>query len=158
MNEMETFRRNAAMLGLCDTFAQKWDNCRSKRQFFDLACDINSLSYLAETIAKGIGLTPDFITREFGQFINGRYIMSDGYSSCIYCRYKGDEITVGTSAILVIDYNGLIRIPSNRPCELHLCNCKVDVEGDGNGIVYLYNSEILNPSLAPVIIKQDNKY
>lgn len=159
MTEMETFRRNASMLGLCDTYAQKWDSCNSKKQLFSLATDVNSLAYLGETIAKGIGLTPKFISEEFHQFINGRFINSaDGYTSALYCQYKGDEITVNTTVMLIIDYKGVINIPKNRPCELYLCNCEVEIIGEGNGIVYLFNSELSNASLSPVIIKENNKY
>lgn len=159
MNEMEKFRNNARRLGLCDTYAQKWDNANSKRQLFALATDINSLSYLGEMIAKGIGLTPKFISDEFHQFINGRFINSaDGYTSALYCQYEGDEIIVNTSAMLVIDYNGMINIPANRPCELYLCNCNVEIVGEGNGLAYLYNSEIINASMAPVVIKENNRY
>lgn len=159
MTEMDTFRRNATRLGLCDTYAQRWDSCNSKRQLFNLATDINSLSYLAETIAKGIGLTPKFISDEFGQFVNGKFVnSSDGYTSCLYCQYDGVEITVNTTAMLIIDYKGVINIPQNRPCELYLCNCDVEIIGEGNGIAYLYNSQIKNASLAPVVIKENNKY
>ena len=159
MTEMEIFRHNASRLGLCDTYAQKWDGCRSKRQLFDLATDINSLSYIAETTAKGYGLTSKFIHDEFSQFINGRYISShDGYTSAIYCLCDNDEITVNTTAVLIIGFNGLINIPANRPCELHLCQCKADIVGEGNGVVYLYDSEVVNASVAPVIIKKDTRY
>lgn len=159
MDEMKQFRRNANMLGLCGPYAQKWDSCGSKKQMIDLALDINSLAFIAESTAKRIGLTASFIKREFSQFINGKYINSnDGYTSSIYCQYENDEITVNTAAILVIDYKGLITIPANRPCELYLCCCDVEIVGDGNGIVYLYNSNVINSRLAPVVIKEDNKY
>lgn len=158
MTEMETFRNNARRLGLCDTYAKKWDDCHSKRQLFDLSCDINSLPYMAESICKGTGLTSDYIADEFGRFLNGRYIKKDGYTSCMYCKYTGEKITVETSAILVIDYNGVIEIPANRPCEIYFCNCNVNITGKGNGIAYLFNSNIANSEIAPVIIKENKKY
>lgn len=155
MDEMEHFRRNADRLGLCDTFAQKWSNCKSKKQLYDLACDINSLPYMADMIAKGYGLSSDYLVREFGQFLNGKCIYrsnKDGYTSQMYCQYDGDEIEVKTTALLLIDVHN-VRVVADRICEIYMVNSEVEIVGRGHAIVYPYNSEVTKNDSSPAVIK-----
>lgn len=143
MNEMEQFRHNAERLGLCDTFAQKWSACRSKKQLYDLACDVNSLEYLADMIARGHGLPPEYLTKEFGQFLNGKYIHKDnGYTSCIYCQPPEDAIKIGTTATLIIGFKGAVVV--ERPCRLYLCKSDVTIIGTTQPEAYLYNSSVVS--------------
>lgn len=159
MDGMEQFRRNAKKLGLCETFSQKWAACGSKLQLYKLACDINSLSYMAEMTAKGYGLSAEYLTQEFGQFLNGKCIYdADGYTSCIYCLPEDLELTIETTAALIIGHDGIVTIPKNRICELYLCQSDVQIQGEGKGVAYLYDSAISNPDTAPVVIKEDKKY
>ena len=154
---MARFRHNADRLGLCDTFAQKWSNCKSKKQLYDLACNVNSLSYLAEMIAKGYGLTPDYLSREFGQFLNGKCIYNgDGYSSCIYCRPPEDEIDITTTAALIIGFEGNI-IVDRLISELYFVNSNVTINNGGIVKVFLYNSNVIKPD-AKVIIESKKEY
>lgn len=156
---MIKFRRNAKRLGLCKSFSERWDNCRSKLQLYKLACDVNSLAYIAETVANGYGLSQDYIIKEFGQFINGKCISdADGYTSCIYCEPDELNLSINTTAALVIGYNGTIYIPKYRICEIYLCNSHVHILGDGKGVVYLYNSIIDKSDTSPIIIKENKKY
>lgn len=158
-DEMAIFRHNAERLGLCDVFAQRWSACKSKKQLYDLACNVNSLAYLAEMIAKGYGLSAEYLTTEFGQFLNGKCIYgADGYTSCLYCNPEDSEIAVDTTAALIIGFKGTINIPKNHICELYLCQSDVVIVGDGRGVVYLYDSVIANSDTAPVVVKEDNKY
>lgn len=156
MDEMQVFRRNAERLGLCTTFSQKWSDCKSKKQLFDLACNVNSLAYMADMTSRGYGLTPEYLIREFGQFLNGRCIVeADGYSSCIYCSYDKD-IEIHTTALLIIDYKGTVYIPENHICEIYLCGSECQISGNGVALVYLYKSSVTNQATAPIIVKRDD--
>lgn len=158
-DEMATFRRNADRLGLCEVFSQRWADCKSKKQLYDLACDVNSLAYIADMICRGYGLSEEYLTREFGQFLNGKCVYDkDGYSSCIYCRPPEGEITISMTAILVIGFDGRIIIPQNHICEIYLCKCNVGIYGKGKGVVYAYDSTIANRDSAPIVIKEDKRY
>lgn len=155
MDDMERFRRNAEKLGLCDTFAQRWSNCKSKKQLYDLACDINSLSYMAEMIAKGYGLSSDYLVKEFGQFLNGKCTYKsreDGYTSQMYCQYDGSEIEVKTTALLLIDVHN-VRIVADRICEIYMVNSEVEIVGRSHAIVYSYNSAVTNPDSSPAVVR-----
>lgn len=149
------FIAKAKRLGLCQEYTDKVDNAGSKKSFMDIAIDINGMPWLCESICRGWGLTPEYIAKEFAPFNNGRYIRQDGYTSAMYCQPPEDkEITIETTAALIIGHNGVITIPKNRICELYICQSHVRIQGEGKGVVYLYNSAISNPDTAPVVIKE----
>jgi hypothetical protein len=130
---------------------EEWDKAKSKKQLFDLACNIRGLQYIAESIYNGWGLTSNYIEKEFGQFLNGRCVFDkDGYTSAIYCRTNDfeNEFTV----VLVIDSHCEIEV--NRLCEIYLCNSAVKITGTSNCVVYAYNSEVTNLSDSKAIIKE----
>lgn len=153
---MNKFLRNAKNLGLCAEYTDKWTSAKSKKQLMDICLDANGISYVANAVAQGWGLSPEYICREFAPFNNGKFIRDkDGYTSAMYCSCGkgGDlaEIYVTTTALLAIDFIGTIVIPKNRICEMHLVNCKCYIKGEGKGDVYAYGDvEIYNENEAPI--------
>lgn len=152
---LEDFRKNATEHGICEMSAE-WDNCKSKKQLIDLALSIRGIEYIAKAISEGWGIDAKTICREFASFNCGKYVRDkDGYTSAIYCS-DGKEnciakIDATTTALLVIDFVGIINIPLNRICEIHLVNSKCYIKGDGRGNVYLYgDTEIYNEDDAPI--------
>lgn len=158
MIDLEQFKINAKKHGICGMLAE-WDNAKSKKQLMDVALSIRGIQYIAGSIAEGWGLSEEYIANEFKPFNEGRYIRElDGYTSALYCCPEDVDVTIKTTSALIIGHDGTITIPKNRPCELHIVNSDVQIQGDGNGVVYLYNSVISNRASAPVIVKEDNKY
>ncbi len=155
----EKFIEKAKRLGLCQEYTDKVDKAGSKKAFMDIAIDINSMPWLCDCICHWHGLTPEYICESFPQFLNGRYTRDkDGYTSQIYCQPEVKEITVETTAILIIGYNGILTIPQNRICEIYLCKSNVEIAGEGRGLAYCYDSTISNQDSAPVIIKENKRY
>lgn len=149
-DEMSNFRRNAERLGLCDKFSRRWSECGSKLQLYKLACDINALAYMADMTSKGYGLSAGYLTKEFGQFLNGKCVnVADGYTSCIYCQ-PTEDIHIATTAALIIDCDKDIII-DKAVCELYIVNSKTRVTGKGRARAFLYNSEITNNATASAI-------
>jgi hypothetical protein len=154
-DELDKFIHNAKQLGLCSEYSAKVDKAASKKQMLDIALDSNGISYIAESVAKGWGLTVDYIYSTFAPFINGRYIHhGNAYTTTLYC--KSDNVTVSSTAALILECNG--EIHSDRICELHIANSNVKITGNGKCVVYLYNSTISNPDSFKGIIKEDNHY
>lgn len=157
MDEFKEFIAKAKRLGLCQEYTEKVDKAASKKQFMDICLDANGMNWLSHAIARWHGLSAEYISREFHAFNEGRYVRNkDGYTSAMYCSpTTNPEIT--TTAAIVINHFGKVHI--NRPiCELYIVNSSVEIDGDGQGVCYLYNSEIKNNATAPVIIKEDNTY
>lgn len=158
MITLEQFKSNAKEHGICEMIAD-WDNAKSKKQLMDLALNIRAIEYIAMSTASGWGLSPDYIAKEFISFNNGKYVRDkDGYTSSLYCLPLDNEITITTTATLIIGYKGDIFIPKNRICELYICQADVVIHGEGRCVAYLYNSTISNTDAAPVIVKENNKY
>lgn len=153
---MQNFLRNAKRLGLCEEYTDKWTAAKSKKALIDIALDANGLSYVATAVAKGYGLTAEYICSEFAPFNNGKYIRhKDGYTSVLYCSCGKDgdlaAFDATTTALLAIDFIGTITIPKNRICEMHLVNCKCYIKGEGRGRVYSYgDTNIFNEEEAPI--------
>lgn len=153
---MTNFFRNAKRLGLCDEYTLRWQSANmSKKRLFDLACNVQSLGYIARSIMEGWGLTPEYISEEFKSFINGEYAFKDGYTSTIYCLYD-EPINVDTTAMLIVGCNTDIIIPKTRVSELHIVNSKVRILDKGKAFVYLYNSEITNTDHRAIIKERYN--
>jgi hypothetical protein len=140
-NDFDKFITKAKELGLCKEYSQKIDSAMSKKQVMDIALDANGVSWLCDSIAQGWGLTPNYIARNYANFLNARYVYhGKGYTSAIYCQ--NDNIDIKTTVSCVIECNG--EIHSDRLSEMHIVNSKVSITGEGRSIVYLYNSQIVN--------------
>lgn len=157
MVDLEQFKANAQSHGICEML-EDWNNAKSKKQLMDVALSIRGIEYLAIAIAQGWGISPEVIVRDFPMFINGKYIRNDKYTSAIYCRPPEDKIEITTTAALIIGYDGIVTIPKNHICELYLCQSKVQIQGEGKGVAYKYDSVISNPDTAPVVVKEDKHY
>lgn len=153
--EMQNFIRNAKRLGLCAEYTGRWEECRSKKQLVDVALDANGLPYMAESIAKGWGISAEYIAREFAQFNNGQYVRKDGYSSAMYVLPTDDEIHINTTAALIAGFNGSISV-DRRMCELYIADSNVNIATNGAYVrVYLYNSTL---SDSPGVEVVDDKH
>ena len=142
MVTLEQFKENAKQHGICEML-DDWNNARSKKALMDVALSIRGIEYLARAISEGWGISPSVINDEFKPFLNGRYKRQmDGYSSSIYCRERGD-IVIDTTATLIIDFTGVIVVPSNMVCEIYLCNSGVEIVGEGKAKIYTYKSFVV---------------
>lgn len=150
------FITKAKRLGLCQEYTDKVDKAGSKLAFMQIALDANAMPWMAESICKGWGLTPEYIAKEFAPFNNGRYVRSDGYTSAMYCRPPEDEIDITTTAALIIDFKGTV-IVDRLISELYFVNSNVTINNGGIVKVYLYNSNVINPD-AHVIIESKKEY
>lgn len=157
MVTLEQFKDNAKQHGICEML-NDWDNARSKKALMDVALSIRGIEYITRAIAEGWGISPIVIEEEFKPFLNGRYKRSaDGYTSSLYCGFKGDTIKIDTTVTLVIGFNGTIVPPVIG--ELYLCNCKdIRLQGDGAVLAYLYNSNIVSTDKCEVRIKENKRY
>lgn len=147
------FITKAKRLGLCAEYTDKVDSAGSKKALLSICLDANGLPWICHSIARGWGLTPDYISKEFAPFNNGKYTRKkDGYTSQMYCQYDGAEIEVKTTALLLIDVHN-VRIVADRICEIYMVNSKVEIVGRSHAIVYSYNSAVTNPDSSPAVVR-----
>ena len=137
MKMLQAFREAAKSRNLCDKYSEMWDNCKSKKQLFDLATDSNGIPYICEAMVEGWGVTPDFISEKFKTFVNGRYISQhNGYTSAMYVeKFFIEPLVVKTTNLVVIACEGVIEVPENTVCNLFVVESDVSVIG--NGVCYV---------------------
>lgn len=141
--DLNRFRQNAELNGVCKEYSVQWDNCISKKDLFDLACDVNGAGYLCDSIAKGWGVSPSYVSEKFNSYLNGRYTYDNGkYSSQIYCQYKGD-IECTTTLVVLIDCDATIYIPKGRICEIYITGkSNISFKGQGKGVVVRFGDKV----------------
>ena len=140
MKMLQAFRDAAKSRNLCEKYSEMWDNCKSKKQLFDLATDSNGIPYICEAMVEGWGVTPDFISEKFKTFINGRYISQhNGYTSAMYVeKFFIEPLVVSTTNVIVMACEGVIEIPENIVCNLFIVNSNVVIRGLGECYVKKY--------------------
>jgi hypothetical protein len=137
MKTLDWLRQEIMANGLlCEEYAERVRNAKSKKQLFEICCDANGVSFLPEMTAKGYSLDYELIWAEFDRYINGKYkpefespLTGDSYTSAIYCQYNDvKDIVVDTtlSCFLACDNEVWIR-PFNiaRICVDANCHLKI---------------------------------
>ena len=159
MVDLRQYRENARRNNLCAEYSQIWDSCKSNKQLVDMAFGAKGADYICDTIAKGWGISPDYICSRFGNFINGKYISKQkGYSSKMYCQFTG-EISADTTLITLIDSDASVTLPKNCLCEIYCTGkCKINVTGEGSAVFVCYgNPDYVNIYGSTGNVKRINK-
>lgn len=117
---------------LCEEYTGKVYDAKSKKALMDIVLDANGSKFLCEMDEHGMTLPYDTIKREFGAYINGRYIAEyttkrgGRYNSSVYCCYNDDECLVETTIVtmlgckttIVMNDNDYVRIIADKNCDL----------------------------------------
>lgn len=151
MVSLDDYRKKANENHLCAEYAGKWDGCKSNKQLMDLAVSAKGADYLCDTIAKGWGISPDYLCERFINFINGNYISKqNGYTSKLYCRFTG-RINADTTLLVLIDSDANVILPKNSICEIYCTGkCNIEILGAGRAVFVCYG----NPNDIKIIDKE----
>lgn len=141
MIDLTKFRENATAEGFCDEYVTKWDNCGSKKELVDMAFSVKAVDYLCDAIAKGWGLSPDYIADKFKAYINGNYTLdTGGYTSQMYCKYKGD-IICDVALLTLIDCDATIELPEFQISQIYSTGkTNIRLYGKGEAIIVAYGN------------------
>ena len=141
MVDLKEYRENARRNNLCAEYSQIWDSCKSGKQLADMAFGAKGADYICDTIAKGWGISPDYICSNYSSFINGKYISQQkGYTSKMYCKYNGD-ITADTTLIILIDCEANLLLPDVGISEVYCTGkCNISVSGNGRSVFICYGN------------------
>ena len=78
MDALNYYYKNALLADLCSDYKGRWASCHGdKEKLFRLAVSQQAFPHMATFAYDGNGLTREYITTEFGDFINGRYTAID---------------------------------------------------------------------------------
>ena len=131
-------------LPMCDKYKDKFGRAISKRDMFNIMCDINGLGYLCGTdpANEHYVLPYEEMVNKFGSYINGAYIANlDGYTSKIYCCYCDTEpIEADTSLIGIFGCGDVtVNVPDNAICRLYLDRNSRATVNTGEGSICICN-------------------
>lgn len=142
MIDLKSFRENATKDGLCIEYAEKWDTRKSNKQIMDLALEAKGVDYVCDAIAKGWGISPDYIKNRFGSYINGKYIFDNGaYDSEMYCGYSG-KIKCRTTLLTLIDCDVEVEVPEYYLCEIYATgHTNIRLTGRGRAAMVCYGED-----------------
>lgn len=142
MIDLNKFRENASEQNLCSEYSSKWNDRLSRKQLVDLALDSKGADYVCDAIAKGWGVSPEFISTKLSAYINGNYMSNqNGYTSKMYCGYNG-HVFANTTLIVLINSDVTVEVPDYSICEIY-CTGKVNVRttGKGRSVFICYGNE-----------------
>lgn len=96
MDELLSYRKNALLDNLCKEWNDMWMACKDdKEKLVRLVLIQQSLAHFITYCYNKKGLSRDYILKNFGDFINGRYTAIDvdgvkgGYKSELYVGFDG---------------------------------------------------------------------
>jgi hypothetical protein len=143
-DEMLKFKKNA-LLGnisaepICQAYKQAWRLCGDdKEMLVRLALNQQSQPYLSHACYKELGLTKEYIKKEFAGYING-YTIHDadevhGYTYGLYVDWNYEnDLVVDKDVISVMWTVGAnIVVPSTKAPVIYISNrSNVHIVGDG---------------------------
>ena len=131
-------------LPMCDKYKDKFGRAISKRDMFNIMCDINGLGYLCgiDESNKHYVLPYEEMVNKFGSYINGAYIANlDGYTSKLYCCYCDTEPIKADTSLLGIFGCGdvTVNVPDNAICRLYLDRNSRATVNTGEGSICICN-------------------
>lgn len=96
MDKMQEYYKNSLLANLCSEYKTEWRQAMmDKRALFDMAVTQQSIPHLMTFAYNGLGLTQEYVEREFAEYINGRYTAIDvdgvkgNYQTTLYVGFKG---------------------------------------------------------------------
>ena len=104
MDALGYYYKNALLADLCGEYKGRWQSAsHDKESLLRLAVSQQSFPHMATFAYEGNGLTEEYITEEFKDFINGRYTAVDadgvdgGYKTQLFVghdKYISDNVDV----------------------------------------------------------------
>lgn len=95
MDELTKYYKESLLNNLCAEYKGYWQSAsRDKKRLVDLVLAQQSLPHFLTYCHEGKGLSEEYITRNFGEYINGKYTAVDvdgvqgGYKTEIYVGFK----------------------------------------------------------------------
>lgn len=148
-NEMLEFRKQA-LLGnisgtpLCETYKKAWRKCgNDKEMLVRLALVQQASPFFSTACYMKLGLTKEYILKEFGDYINGKKVFEDvegvsGYTYELYVGYS-KPVTIRTDVISLMWHSGDIVTPETKCPVLYISNYSdVHLSLDGYNSIRVY--------------------
>ncbi len=155
-DNLDIFKQRTIEYGICDGLGGVLNSCKNKKQYIDLLLGSKGLDYVADSIAKGWGLAPQWIADNFKGLVNGQYIsQQDGYDGELLTCYSG-SFAPRTTNLGVFSSDVVLDIQMGRYVIIYATvGSKITLRGKGQCVVVMYGDvEVINESEGKVRLKQ----
>lgn len=157
MDELFEFKRNALSGALtdplCKEYRREWTGSeRDKEKLVTLAMRQQSCPYFAHYCYKGMGLSREYIIRNFGKYINGYTIMDAdgvaGYTYGLYVGYDYDNSIIMDKDVAHIMWtiDSSVIVPLTKCPVIYISNrSNITLNGEGYNTIkiYLFDESII---------------
>lgn len=138
MSELLDLKRRAHKLGLCGRYSDMWNAAESKDELIRLATDSNGASFMCDGFMYGWGLSAEYLNKEFGDYINGNYIVPHyGYTSELYVAHKG-QIEARSTLLILLGCKCKVVVPNGLVCKIYMADGDYDIDCKGKCEVVEY--------------------
>lgn len=104
---------------VCKEYADRIRDAKSKKDFFDFACEVEGAKFLTKQSWLRKDLPLESIAKDFKNFINGKCKLelkgidgSSTYTSSLYCLYN-EDLVLDTTVTVLLGYCGKITVREN---------------------------------------------
>lgn len=138
---LEQFKQEAIKHNMCKNYEVMWNRATSIKKVIDLAFTQQGIEFLCKSIEEKWGMKPIEISKQYGQYLNSNYKYENGYTSKIYCCYKG--IILGDCSLYgIIESYAEIKVESWNICEIYVCgDSEVVINGKGKCSLYVFGDK-----------------
>jgi len=146
--EMFLYYKNALSNGLCDEYKSRWRACGDdKEKLVKLVMEQQSIPHFIYYSYNGMGLSKEYLLKEFKDYINGKYIVNDadgvqGYTYSLYVAFKGIfKPTTDVVAMLWVT-NSHVEIKATKAPILYVgagSHIHLSLEGYNSPKIYLFD-------------------
>lgn len=140
-NDLVGMKRAALRLGLCGAYRGRWDAAVDKRALVDLCAGADGMAFMASAAAGGWGLTAEYISDVFGEYVNGGYVHrgNGGYTGEVLAGVLPDGYTLRCTLTLAVGVRGVLRVGKYAVRQLYVCGgSDIDIECDGVCYCHIY--------------------
>lgn len=139
MDALNYYYKNALLANLCGEYKGRWQSAsHDKESLLRLAVSLQSFPHMATFAYEGNGLTKEYITKEFSDFINGRYtaIDADGvkgqYKTQLFAGYD-KPIFDGCDVLEMMWCNvPTVEVKQTKATKIYMaCGSKANIVCDG---------------------------
>lgn len=145
---MQEYYKNSLLANLCSEYKGIWQaSMQDKEELFKLALQQQSIPHLLTYANNGIGLTKEYLRKEFKDFVNGKYIAIDAdgvkgnYKSTLYvdCKHK---VKTQSDVMALMWCNTQVEVQETKAIKLYIgckSNVKVTLQGYNTAIIMLFD-------------------
>lgn len=145
--EMFTFYKNALINNLCTDYKKEFKkDLDDKEKLFELCLRQQAIPFFCTYCYNGDGVTIDYITQNYGAYINGNFTAKDcdkvdGYTYQLWCNYSR-KIKITSDVTHAMQCHSKIEIEQSKCPTIYVSNkssVKLSAKGYNTIIIYLFD-------------------